>query len=299
MFLAPRSNRGPSPPRFRIALAIALLAAAGAASGSHSSPAQQRLSLRVADSLLLEPGAVDDPEQVAAAFERGQGYRARGLAWMQPTTEAAAIPLADIQGGLDEGTLWLGWLSGTDRTLLFAITRDRGRVFSIPGIVELVEKTRSALKTLETRPQSARDTKSAKAVAEELARLVFGDALPLVSKARSLILVPDDPLDLVPFSALTVNGQPLVASRTTTVSLSVSLPNEAPVDSGPSRKLLAIQGGAGEPRLSSSEREIEWLVGTFQGVTLSRADRSVPDSATVAGYEALHFAGRVTYDDDD
>jgi CHAT domain-containing protein len=88
----------------------------------------------------------------------------------------------------------------------------------------------------------------------------------------------------------------LVATRPTAVSPSVSFEHEALDDSGPSRTMLAVQGGAG---LSASQREIEWLAATFQGVTVWRADRSVPDSATLAGYEALHFAGRVTYDDQD
>jgi len=266
---------------------------------AEASPAQQQLVPPLADSLLREAGAMSDPDQIAAAFERAQAYRARGFPGANGTREVTPVSLGDVKGGLDDGELWLGWLCGSDRSLLFAVTRDQHRVFSISGVAALSEKIRSARKTLETSPHGGHDTKSATTAAEELARLVFGDALPLVSKARALILVPDGPVELVPFSALVVKGQPLVATRTTAVSLSVSFLNDSPDESGPSRPLLAVQGGAGEPRLSSSERELQWLAGTFQGVTVWSADRSVPDSAALAGYEALHFAGRVTYDDQD
>src|SRR5262252_8513082 len=178
------------------ALAIASFALVAAAASADSldvardsSPAQQHAMGFLADSLLRAPGAMNDPEQIDAAFERAQAYRAYRPAWIREPADVAPIPLVDVQGGLDPGELWLGWVSGTDRTILFAITHDQRRAFSIAGVTVLSEKIRSARKTLGARPQGGKDTKSAQTAAEELARLVFGDALPLVAKARSLVFV--------------------------------------------------------------------------------------------------------------
>ena len=233
-------------------------------------------------------------------FEAGQRLRAQALLeamrGSRSAHEATTIPVADLQGRLGAGELLLGWLCGTEQTLLFAFTQDARHVFTIAAPRTLAQKIQAVRRMLASPPHGDQAHPSARKASEELARLVLGDALPLVTKSRALILVPDGPLDLVPFSALVVKGQPLVAARPTTIALGMTLESATPAadDTAPARKLLAIQGGSG---LSMSEREVEWLAGTFQGVTVSRADRSVPDSAALASYQTLHFAGRVTYDE--
>jgi hypothetical protein len=288
----PKILRNVSP--FAVVLALASLGLG--LPRAHASKAEQRLVTAAFDSLLREPGAMDDPDRIAAAFEVGQQSRLRGVVTMGPSSEVTTIPLDDLQRRLDKGELLVDWLCGAERTLVFTISRDERHVFSIAGPAALAEKIRPARQALESRANPGQSAKSAKTAGEDLARLLFGDALPLVAKARTLILAPDGPLGLVPMTALVVNGQPLVATRTTTLSLALSFTTEAPDAAEPGRAMLAVQGGAAEPQ---AERAIEWLAGTFQGVTLARADRSVPDSAALVGYEALHFAGRVTYDDED
>jgi hypothetical protein len=254
--------------------------------------------------LLRYPEAALEPDRIAAAYEIGQGFRARTL--LESADGSGFLPAPppsisaeDVQGQLDDGDLLLEWVCGPGPTRLFAFTHDRRWVFSIADSRTLAARIQAARGAVESAPGGGGDTKSARFASEELASLLFGDALGLVAKARALILVPEGPLRLVPFSALFVRGQPLVAARPVSVVPSMALLAEPRSweSTAPNQKLLAVQGSGSGGRLAAAEREVEWLAATFKGVTLSGSDRPAPDSAALGRYEALHFAGRVKLDE--
>ena len=268
------------------------------------------LRLGATSFLLAWPASAPDSARVAAAYERLQQFRSRTLleqaARPREGRPAPPPPVAWTTGRvqrelLADGELLLEWAVGEQSVMLFAFTRTERRVFTLDPAPGLRAKIRTARELLAAAPRGQGDVAAAEAVARELARTVFGGALPMVERARSLVLVPDGEVHRVPFAALATRSGPLIDARSIAVTPSVAMLGQSRGRAHAARRgLLAVaMGGGSGPRLAGAEREVAWLASSFEGV--ERAAAGVHDPAafasTLAPHGALHFAGHTEYDD--
>ncbi len=272
-------------------------------------------SLRLAYTsfLLSWPPAEPETTRIGAAYARLQQFRSRtlleqvtrdvdvsGVRSFEPSAPWTATRIQHEL--LGKGDVLLEWAVESGQSYLFAFTRDQRRVFTLADPAKLWSRIQSARDLLAAPPRSEIDVAAARAVAQELARIVFGPALPMVEHARSIILVPDGPLHLVPFSALATASGPLGESHTMAIAPSVAVLGAARLRSSappPGRGLLAVASGGGEGRLVGAEREVAWLVSAFEGVERPGAPAGEPTrfASSLSPYDALHFAGHTTLDD--
>ncbi len=123
--------------------------------------------------------------------------------------EPALASLAEVQQGqLDARTLLLEYDLGAERSFLFAATRERVQVFSLPpaAVIEAAAReahpifARSARMDAGQRPQQA---------ARVLGAMLLGPVAPFLQGQR-LLVVPDGVLHTVPFGALEIptNSKP-------------------------------------------------------------------------------------------
>jgi CHAT domain-containing protein/Tfp pilus assembly protein PilF len=169
---------------------------------------------------------VEYQEVEAKIRERSPGYSA--------LTQPQPLDLTEIQKRiLDENTILLEYSLGSERSYLWAVTRESFRSFVLPKRVE-VEVTarrfyelltsRNRTRTNETNQQQTERPRPAQSeiadTALRLSRIVLGPVAPLILGKR-LAIVADGALQYVPFGALTVpNGatgeeepRPLVAEN--------------------------------------------------------------------------------------
>jgi CHAT domain-containing protein len=125
----------------------------------------------------------DDIRRAAPGFS--------GLRYPKPPT------LAQAQAALDPGTLLLAYAVQERETILFAVTRTVCRAYRVPmGSARLASRV-GALRGALTTPDAAY-TAAAEAVFGSLVRPAWKEA----AAASRLLISPDGPLHLLPFSAL-------------------------------------------------------------------------------------------------
>ncbi len=122
-------------------------------------------------------------------------------------TDPVPLTLAQVQQQLlDPDTLLLQYSLGAERSHLFVVSQDGLQVHSLPpaGQIEAqVRRLREAITAKE--PQAAE-----MAALAPLSQTVLSPAASALRGKRRLILVPDGALHLAPFSALSLDGQPLL-----------------------------------------------------------------------------------------
>jgi tetratricopeptide (TPR) repeat protein len=271
------------------------------------------LRLDYAEFLLGWPAASPESTRIAAAFDLLQRFRARTLLDRMSGPRAMRAgstgpsftftTMAELQHHLlGPGELALEWAVDDHQAWLFTITREGRHVFRLADARGLKSRIGTARGLLAEAPRGAHAEDAADAVARELARTVFGAALPLVERAHAILLVPDGPLNLVPFAALATRSGPLAASRRLAVvpSLTVLAEMRRRAAAGvEGHGLLAMASGEGSgPSLAGAVRELEWLAQDYEGVVRAGAGTDAPVSiASFGGYDALHFAGHTALDD--
>lgn len=273
-----------------------------------SSPGEVRFS--AARFLLEWPASAPESVRIAAAYDRLQQFRSRTLLEQATRPRAGAAPPATpgawstsrVQRELlADGELLLEWAVGETSVQLFAITRTERRVFALGDPPALRAKIGTARELLGSAPRGDSDVAAAEAVARELARTVFGGAMPMVERARSLVLVPDGELHRVPFAALALRTGPLIDARSITTTPSIALLGQSRgrAHAAPRGLLAVAMGGGSGPRLAGAEREVAWLASSFERVERPATDVRDPAAfaATLAPHDALHFAGHTEYDD--
>lgn len=267
------------------------------------------LRLRSVAFLLQWPSSAPESERFALAYERLQRFRTRTLLEQTsgPGGSPGAAPQASIRSLrqvqdrlLGDGELLLEWAIGDDDALLFAITRTERRCFRLGNPDVLGSRLQIALTLLASAPGPGARSDATKDVALEAARLVFGPALPMVERAKSLVLVPDGPMHRVPFAALATRSGPLSAGLTLSIAPSVAVLAQARGRADALGKgMLVVAPAASEPSLPGARREAEWLVSAFEGVRRAEDATNGPErfAATLSGYDGLHFAGHASLDD--
>jgi len=208
---------------------------------------------------------------------------------------APGIPLSQIQSALPPDTVVLAFFVGNDSTHVWLLTHDEFRHANAPGYVQLQRAVRGFATSLR-----APTTRSG---GEKLARALLGGLLDGLSEKRLMVL-PDGPLNGLPFAALPLpggaSGELLVdrfviamapsldiamRSRETgdTVRTKVAVVFDPVFSTGDRRLTLAHDGGVGklrgsEPfaRLPYTAMEARAVVGAF----------GASDTIELAGFDA-------------
>lgn len=268
-----------------------------------------RLATHFTGFLLRNPAADPESTRIAAAWERAQYFCARTLLervtggtadGSAPALAARILPAREVQSRLlAPGELLLEWVAVDDEAVLFAFTNGECRAFRMDYPRDIRARIESARAFLAGASHSDADARAQEQVAREMAKTIFGPALPLVERASSLWLVPDGPIHLAPFAALIPRSIPLGVTHAIAIVPSVAVLAEARsrAGTGPAGGLLALATGSGGARLAGAASEVRWLASAFEGVTSRGPGESAPEPATLAEYEALHFAGHTALDD--
>lgn len=224
------------------------------------------------------------------------------------------LPAAAIQALLDGDTMLLEYALGTERSALWAVTRNRIESFELPAREVIETLARQVYESFSTHDPRPRD-EEAVAVAR-LSGLLLGPVAPRLAGQR-LVIVADGALHYLPFAALTRPGtaEPLLVRHEIVSLLSASalaVQRQTPA-SRPAAKTLAVLAdpvfgppdprlprtadagpAAGFDRLAWSGREAESIAAQAPaGETLLAlgfaADR---DTALhrLRGYRLVHFA---------
>ncbi|HWC66035.1 MAG TPA: tetratricopeptide repeat protein, partial [Thermoanaerobaculia bacterium] len=122
----------------------------------------------------------------------------------------SVLTLAQTRGALDPGTAVLSYSVGEKRTLLFAVPADRSKplaVAELPIGADALTREVAAFRGL---IRQERDDAAVRSAREEsgrrLGNLLLGPAGAVIAGSRRVLLCPDGPLHLLPFSALVVDG---------------------------------------------------------------------------------------------
>jgi tetratricopeptide (TPR) repeat protein len=271
---------------------------------------------------LLEPGAATEEERARRAFDAVQQFKTRTL--LERIGEGSAgdvrrvppsVSLARLQGGLlHDGELWLDFYVGSERAILFAVTRGECRALRFSfGARELGPRVRR-FHALLSRPPHRDDGPALERVREASARALgtelLGGVADLLRRSRRVLLAPDGILHLVPAGALVVpldstgGGRPLIETHEI-----VHVPSAALLAAlrGRGREHPAIPRVRGVLVLSSppalvlpgAAREARWLASRFFDVELQRGRNGTPER-TLTGkqaHEVLHVAAHIRADD--
>jgi CHAT domain-containing protein len=185
------------------------------------------------------------------------------------------LPAAAVQALLDSDTMLLEYALGTERSALWAVTRNRIESFELPArevIENLARQVYESFSTLDPRP---RDEEAA-AVAR-LSGLLLGPVAPQLAGQR-LVIVADGALHYLPFAALPRPGgsEPLLV-RHEIVSL-------------PSASALAVQRRthAGRPKTAKT---LAVLADPVFGPPDPRLPQST-DAGPASGFERLEWSRR-------
>jgi CHAT domain-containing protein/Tfp pilus assembly protein PilF len=300
-----------------------LLGESGHGERASSSPLEQRDRRRLAADLDAAyaklAGLPSADSRVPAARLRLDEVLAR---WEGSTAAAPAVAVAkpvgvgEAQRSLPAGSLLLSYSLGPERGLLFALPADGPlRVHPLPlgskALAPLVERLRQRYAA-----GSRRDGAELERLGADLTASLLAPAAAEIAGARSLLVVPDAPLQALAFASLpdpASPGQPLVAAHPLQAIASAGVLVElgrrpetprpwrplAVVDPEPAAGALATPGGRGLPALRGGRREAAALAALFpttrvlSGAAASEAAwrRETPDA------DLLHVAAHAILDE--
>lgn len=239
------------------------------------------------------------PFKARTLFERCTGPGAAGA----PSPEAPAISLTSVQHDvLRPGELLLDVFLGTERGLLFAVTRDELRVVELPGAAALERRLRD-LRDLLRRPTDDADTRTLLETAGRgLGTTLFGEVADLVASSRRVLFAPDGALNTVPVAVLQVPGRDGRSLRLAerecanipSIALLAALRNR-PRGAPSSPAILALGPGSepGGRALAGAAHEVSAIRGRFSGVEIGRES----DAPLALRGQILHVAGHTDVDD--
>jgi CHAT domain-containing protein len=161
---------------------------------------------------------------------------------------APADSIDQARKSIPPDTAVLGFFAGTESTHVWLLTHDRLRHSVAPGGLDLERLVREFVSDLQTSTAQARRAK--------LARSLLGGILDEITETRLLVL-PDGPLNSLPFAALPVPGgkteELLIDRFTIATAPSLQLATAPPRDGAPRRSLVAI---VSDPVFTSTDRRL-------------------------------------------
>lgn len=240
-------------------------------------------------------------------------------------TEPPLLSAQEVQRTLEEPrTLLLEYRLGTSQSFLWAVTGDRLESFVLPGREEIETRVRRAHQLLSGGNRVASAGRLT-LLLEDLSTTLLEPASELLRSTPRVVIVGDGLLSLVPFSALPMDGRPLVETHEMVQAPSFSIlavlerrsPTEFPAGTlavladpvfspddpripGKSREVAAadlpsVLRGAKLTRLTHSGREAERILrrvpasASFHAVGFD-ARRDLVTGGRLAGFRILHFA---------
>jgi CHAT domain-containing protein/uncharacterized protein HemY len=174
-----------------------------------------------------------------------ESIQARHPAYMR-VTRLAALGSREIQEQVvgDDETVLLEYSVGSERSYVWAVTRDRVKSYRLPARAQLDDAARRVYKALESKPDEGEELTAASA---ELSRMILSPVASELNKRR-IIVVADGSLNYIPFQALPVpsnsDGEPLVARHEVVNTPSASILGELRQEASRRRpaKVLAAFG---------------------------------------------------------
>jgi CHAT domain-containing protein len=280
--------------------------------------------------LLSHPDSMAERRRAERAFDALQDFKARTLRERMrgpgPAASADASPsvtCARLQKEvLAPDELLLDFYLGPDISILLAVTRSECRGTALPGATDLKPRLRRFHSVVSSPAQAAGAAisrgdweRALEGTTSELHDLLLGPIADLLGGARSVVVITDGELNLIPPNLLlsrpsdggtTDNGESrpagtrpfqIVPSATILAELRGRAHRPRPIEGEPGM-VLAVAGSTSRTGqvLAGARREVEDLERRFRHVTvgLPRAD-SLADR--LAPYEVLHFAAHSTVDD--
>lgn len=158
--------------------------------------ATERLEHR--EELLAELRRLRNRQEEIRTRIRAESPRLASLTAPQP------LDLAGTLSMLDRGTVLLAYAVGERECHLFIIEKDRGTISVVRLGVGSQDLRTSVLNFRAGLQNPSRDTEALGLLALDLGADLLAPAATAIGRARRLVIVPDGPLHLVPFSALMV-----------------------------------------------------------------------------------------------
>jgi CHAT domain-containing protein/Tfp pilus assembly protein PilF len=157
-------------------------------------------------------------DQITARI-REASPRLAALEYPQPLNLAAALQI------LDPGTVCLAYSTGETETILFvlraAAEQSEFTVHRLNNGEKDLRKQIEAFRTLIERRSNNADK-----VAEELYEILLRPADEAIAKSARILLIPDGPLQILPFAALRRNGSYLIEWKPLHMALSTTIYSE-------------------------------------------------------------------------
>lgn len=176
-----------------------------------------RLDLLDGETLDGEPVAMERiagfEREIQRLLAKRTRLRARLLARSPRRASLAEPPLASVEFIREwiagPGTLVLEYRLGASRSFLWAVTPERLESHVLPGRNVIESNVRQAHGLLSTGNQRASEGRIA-LLLEDLSSMLLEPVSGLLAQTRSVVIVGDGLLSSLPFSALRLDGRPLV-----------------------------------------------------------------------------------------
>lgn len=163
-----------------------------------SAPAPQATDLARAAALRSELARAEEQREELEGEIRRRHPRYAEILYPQPSG------LAEIQGLLDGDSALLEYALGGERSFLFVVTRESLTVYPLPAAGDLARQV-GRLREAIVEPGRRLAFQYTQAAGELYRQLVAPAGAVLAAKSR-LLIVPDGPLQLLPFEALLTSG---------------------------------------------------------------------------------------------
>jgi len=244
------------------------------------------------------------PDAIRHAFDSVQIFKSRTLAERMGALGDSAtctyvsqlVTLSQLQQDvLREDELLLDYYLDTEECLLFAVTRDRAEVVWLPPERVLTTRLRLYRDLLATPISTAPAADGRDRLAEDGRRIgatLLGAAADWIAPDGHVIVVPDGPINLVPFTTLGVAGAGVRWSRVPSATILASLRAQSGRPGG--RGILALAGNADAEgqALDGAQAEVALLASRLRNV-----DLQLEDPEELARYDILHLAAHARIDD--
>ena len=239
---------------------------------------------------------------------------------------ARALSLAETRAALDPGTAVLSFSVGEKRSLLFAVPAERSAPLAVAELHVGRDVLSREVGVFRDLLRQERDDPGVRFAREEsgrrLGRLLLGPAGAVIAGARRILVCPDGPLHVLPFSALTVDGpgrpRYFAEWRPIYVDLSATVAKDRAKRRGSSGSPVLEMAAFGDPAaagpgarreagpyasvaerarslgpLPESRAEVESIATVFRGSSSAFTGTDASESRAVAaigGARFVHFA---------
>jgi len=248
-------------------------------------------------------------EGASAAYETAQLFKARTLLERMAPSElepdrplpalAAVVPLDRLQREiLREDELLLDFFLGPEHSLLFAITPQTCRAFTLPSDAELGPMVRLYHGLVARPPAAGAPLAPTQEAAQSLRRELLAAVEPMIAARRSILVCPDGVVNLVPFATLEGPGERNVSwVSVPSASILARLRSERPAGVDRPQRLLALAAQTGE--LAWARREAETIARAYRSAELRLvAVADTVRAGALAGAGVVHLATHVNTEDE-